>query len=56
MSREGSHQLLRVLIDENEQGTTCLEYDKPFSLFGQLGNAYTWKEPQINSDEHGWIA
>ena len=29
---------LRVLIYENEQGKTCLEYDKPSSLFGQFGN------------------
>lgn len=29
---------LRVLIYENEQGRTCLEYDKPSSLFGQFGN------------------
>jgi uncharacterized protein (DUF302 family) len=30
---------LRVLLYENEQGKTCLEYDKPSSLFGQFGNA-----------------
>ena len=30
---------LRVLIYENEEGKTCLEYDKPSSLFGQFGNA-----------------
>ena len=30
---------LRVLIYENEQGKTCVEYDKPSSLFGQFGNA-----------------
>lgn len=29
---------LRVLIYENEQGRTCIEYDKPSSLFGQFGN------------------
>jgi uncharacterized protein (DUF302 family) len=29
---------LRVLIYENERGQTCLEYDKPSSLFGWLGN------------------
>jgi uncharacterized protein (DUF302 family) len=29
---------LRVLIYENEQGKTCVEYDKPSSLFGQFGN------------------
>ena len=30
---------LRVLIYENEQGKTCLEYDRAASLFGQFGNA-----------------
>ncbi len=30
---------LRVLIYEDEQGKTCLEYDRPSSLFGQFGNA-----------------
>jgi uncharacterized protein (DUF302 family) len=30
---------LRVLLYENEQGQTCVEYDKPSSLFGQFGNA-----------------
>ena len=30
---------LRVLIYENDQGKTCVEYDKPSSLFGQFGNA-----------------
>jgi uncharacterized protein (DUF302 family) len=30
---------LRVLIYENEEGKTCLEYDRPSSLFGQFGNA-----------------
>jgi uncharacterized protein (DUF302 family) len=29
---------LRVLIYEYEQGKTCLEYDRPSSLFGQFGN------------------
>jgi uncharacterized protein (DUF302 family) len=29
---------LRVLIYENDEGKTCVEYDKPSSLFGQLGN------------------
>jgi uncharacterized protein (DUF302 family) len=29
---------LRVLIYENEQGKTCVEYDRPSSLFGQFGN------------------
>ena len=30
---------LRVLIYENERGRTCLEYDKPSSLFGQFNDA-----------------
>ena len=29
---------LRVLIYENGEGKTCVEYDKPSSLFGQFGN------------------
>jgi uncharacterized protein (DUF302 family) len=30
---------LRVLLYENEEGKTCVEYDRPSSLFGQFGNA-----------------
>jgi uncharacterized protein (DUF302 family) len=30
---------LRVLLYENEEGKTCVEFDKPTSLFGQFGNA-----------------
>jgi uncharacterized protein (DUF302 family) len=29
---------LRVLIYENDERKTCVEYDKPSSLFGQFGN------------------
>jgi uncharacterized protein (DUF302 family) len=29
---------LRVLIYVNEEGKTCVEYDKPSSLLGQFGN------------------
>ena len=29
---------LRVLIYETEEGKTCVEYDRPSSLFGQFGN------------------
>jgi uncharacterized protein (DUF302 family) len=29
---------LRVLIYEDEDGKTCVEYDKPSSLFGQFGD------------------
>ena len=29
---------LRVLLYENEEGKTCLEYDKPSSLFGQFND------------------
>jgi len=37
--RAGLYAPLRVLIYENEQSKTCVEYDKPSSLFGQFGNA-----------------
>jgi uncharacterized protein (DUF302 family) len=37
--RAGLYAPLRVLIYENEAGKTCVEYDKPSSLFGQFGNA-----------------
>jgi uncharacterized protein (DUF302 family) len=30
---------LRVLIYENEEGKTCVEYDKPSTLFGQFGDS-----------------
>jgi uncharacterized protein (DUF302 family) len=30
---------LRVLIYENEEGKTCVEYDRPSSLFEQFGNS-----------------
>ena len=29
---------LRVLIYENDEGKTCVEYDRPSSLFGQFAN------------------
>jgi uncharacterized protein (DUF302 family) len=35
--RAGLYAPLRVLIYENEEGT-CVEYDRPSSLFGQFGN------------------
>jgi uncharacterized protein (DUF302 family) len=37
--RAGLYAPLRVLIYENDQGKTCIEYDRPSSLFGQFGNA-----------------
>jgi uncharacterized protein (DUF302 family) len=37
--RAGLYAPLRVLIYEDEAGKTCVEYDKPSSLFGQFGNA-----------------
>lgn len=37
--RAGLYAPLRVLIYENDQGKTCVEYDRPSSLFGQFGNA-----------------
>jgi uncharacterized protein (DUF302 family) len=30
---------LRALLYEDEGGRTCVEYDRPTSLFGQFGNA-----------------
>ena len=30
---------LRVLLYENGEGKTCVEYDRPSSLFGQFGKA-----------------
>jgi uncharacterized protein (DUF302 family) len=36
--RAGLYAPLRVLIYENEEGKTCVEYDKPSSLFGQFEN------------------
>jgi uncharacterized protein (DUF302 family) len=29
---------LRVLLYENDEGKTCVEYDRPSSFFGQFGN------------------
>ena len=37
--RAGLYAPLRVLLYEDENGKTCVEYDKPSSLFGQFGNA-----------------
>ena len=37
--RAGLYAPLRVLIYEDEKGKTCIEYDKPSTLFGQFGNA-----------------
>ncbi|HEV3082136.1 MAG TPA: DUF302 domain-containing protein [Gemmataceae bacterium] len=37
--RAGLYAPLRVLLYENEEGKTCVEYDQPSSLFGQFGNA-----------------
>src|SRR5438045_729160 len=36
--RAGLYAPLRVLIYENEEGKTCVEYDRPSSFFGQFGN------------------
>jgi uncharacterized protein (DUF302 family) len=36
--RAGLYAPVRVLIYENEEGKTCVEYDKPSSLFGQFGD------------------
>jgi uncharacterized protein (DUF302 family) len=37
--RAGLYAPLRVLIYENEAGKTCVEYNRPSSLFGQFGSA-----------------
>jgi uncharacterized protein (DUF302 family) len=37
--RSSLYAPLRVLIYENDEGKTNVEYDKPSSLFGQFGNA-----------------
>jgi uncharacterized protein (DUF302 family) len=36
--RAGLYAPLRVLLYQNEEGKTCLEYDRPSSLFGQFGD------------------
>jgi len=36
--RAGLYAPLRVLIYEDETGKTCVEYDRPSTLFGQFGN------------------
>ena len=36
--RAGLYAPLRVLLYEDERGRTCLEYDRPSSLFGQFQN------------------
>jgi uncharacterized protein (DUF302 family) len=36
--RAGLYAPLRVLIYQDGQGKTCVEYDRPSSLFGQFGN------------------
>src|SRR5262245_32746569 len=36
--RAGLYAPLRVLLYENEAGQTCVEYDRPSSLFGQFGD------------------
>jgi uncharacterized protein (DUF302 family) len=37
--RTGLYAPLRVLVYEDEEGKTCVEYDRPSSLFGQFGIA-----------------
>jgi uncharacterized protein (DUF302 family) len=37
--RAGLYAPLRVLLYEDEEGKTCVEYDRPSSLFGQFGKA-----------------
>jgi uncharacterized protein (DUF302 family) len=37
--RAGLYAPLRVLLYEDGDGKTCVEYDRPSSLFGQFGDA-----------------
>jgi uncharacterized protein (DUF302 family) len=37
--RAGLYAPLRLLLYEDAEGKTCVEYDRPSSLFGQFGNA-----------------
>jgi uncharacterized protein (DUF302 family) len=37
--RAGLYAPLRVLLYEDAEGKTCVEYDRPSSLFGQFGDA-----------------
>jgi uncharacterized protein (DUF302 family) len=37
--RAGLYAPLRALVYEDAAGKTCVEYDRPSSLFGQFGNA-----------------
>src|SRR5262249_12113998 len=37
--RAGLYAPLRVLVYEDEGGKTCVEYDRPSSLFGRFGRA-----------------
>jgi uncharacterized protein (DUF302 family) len=37
--RAGLYAPLRVLVYEKDDARTCVEYDRPSSLFGQFGNA-----------------
>jgi uncharacterized protein (DUF302 family) len=37
--RAGLYAPLRVLLYQDEEGKTCVEYDRPSLLFGQFGNA-----------------
>jgi uncharacterized protein (DUF302 family) len=36
--RAGLYAPLRVLLYEDDEGKTCVEYDRPSSLFGQFGD------------------
>jgi uncharacterized protein (DUF302 family) len=36
--RAGLYAPLRILLYEDDAGKTCLEYDRPSSLFGQFGD------------------
>jgi hypothetical protein len=46
-----------VLVYENDDGRTCVEYDKPSSLFGRLGNAYvTEVAAMLDRKLEQWVA
>jgi uncharacterized protein (DUF302 family) len=45
--RAGLYAPLRVLLYEDENGKTCIEYDEPSSQFGQFGNTKVTKVATI---------
>ncbi|MGH8580679.1 MAG: DUF302 domain-containing protein [Gammaproteobacteria bacterium] len=46
---------LRVLIYEDDGGKTCIEYDRPSSLFGQFGDTrVTRRRPRSTANSPTW--